>query len=187
MNESRVWEKLAGYCGALAPIVTLSLIMLSMYISPSFSITQDALSKLGVTPGLPSILFNFGLVLGGLMLMPFSLKIHRVMEKGKFLGFLFSLISLNIIAIGVFPQSHPFHLPLALSFFSLLPLILITLGILTLRDDAYTVGELEIISGAAIIAVWLVPWGSKGIPELTASVICSTWVIDKGVELAKNG
>lgn len=186
MDDSEIRRKLAGYCGLLAPITILTLIISAIYTSPDFNITEHALSTLGVTPGFPSILFNSALIIGGLLIIPFSLRIRESINGGKFLGFLFTLVSLDLIMVGIFHQGHPLHVPLAASLFSLLPAILITLGIFNIKSDSYTLGELEIISGIAAIAIWMLPWAGKGIPELVVALICSAWVMKKGAEILKN-
>lgn len=178
--------KIAGWCGVLAPTITLSLIILSILTSPSFDISTNTLSKLAVSEFIPSILFNLGLIVGGILLIPFSIKIYKSMKEEKILGPIISVIGLELILLGLFAAGHPLHIYLAVILFTFIPVILLLLGISKIRKNELTGGEIEIFSGAAIIAIWVLPWEFIGLKELLVVLITSAWIIKNSFSFLKN-
>ncbi|MEM4733673.1 MAG: hypothetical protein QXD70_04005, partial [Candidatus Bathyarchaeia archaeon] len=58
--RSVMWLKISGICGLLTPLMAFSCIFLAIYFAPEFSWTHNALSDLGVMPGVTAALFNYG-------------------------------------------------------------------------------------------------------------------------------
>ena len=64
MTEQRnlVYQKIGASSGIVAPIVAFVCILTAIASYPTFSWTNNALSDLGVVPGITGSLFNFGLL-----------------------------------------------------------------------------------------------------------------------------
>jgi hypothetical membrane protein len=84
-------------------------ISLSINSAPEFSWMENALSDLGVMLGVTSVLFNYGLIISGILGFIFATSLFRVLrfEINRGLGgaLIFSLACLALIAIGVFPRT----------------------------------------------------------------------------------
>jgi len=73
MNLKNVdWLKISGVSGVLAPLVAFTLISLAITSHPQFSWTGNALSDLGVVEGVTAVLFNSGLIIGGILAIIFA-------------------------------------------------------------------------------------------------------------------
>ena len=124
--------RLAGLSGVAAPLFAFTVLGLSIRSSPWFSWTKNALSDLGVSgPG--SYIFNYGLVLTGMLAMVFSLGLYELAESsvsGR-LGFLLSVAGdVFLSGIGIFPEtSGRIHYYVSVAFFVSMPLSMLALGI----------------------------------------------------------
>jgi hypothetical membrane protein len=72
--------KIAGFCGILAPLITILLVLIAVYYSPWFSWSANALSDLGAE-GTTSALFNSSLILCGLLIIPFALGLIKFLDQ----------------------------------------------------------------------------------------------------------
>ena len=68
-RKSIVRYRISGVCGVLTPVVTFVFISLSIASAPEFSWMENALSDLGVMPGATSALFNYGLIVSGILVL----------------------------------------------------------------------------------------------------------------------
>jgi len=192
-----VMQKIAGICGIIAPIIALSFIALAISYSLSwFSWTNNALSDLGGPPpatATAAVLFNSGLIIGGILGMMFAVGLMYNMRKqiesiGTFILFL-AIVSL--IAVGVFPETAGhIHLYVSVAFFALFPISLFFIGAPMTREPTerclgfvtLLLGVFAIISAAPIV---LVSVDDVGIHELLAVLSGSAWAIVFGVKLYK--
>lgn len=61
-----------GGCGIVTPVLAFTCILAAIYSYPGFSWTNNALSDLGIIPGVTGPLFNFGLYSSGLLTFNFA-------------------------------------------------------------------------------------------------------------------
>ena len=115
--------KISGICGILTPLVAFGCILLSIAYAPSFSWTDNALSDLGVMPNPTAILFNVGLITGGILAIAFAVGLFSFFKgtsAGRAGALLFLIDCLALTAIGVFSEnSKPMHLYASVAFFGL--------------------------------------------------------------------
>ena len=108
MNSKNVaWLKISGVSGIVTPIVAFAFISLAIVYSPQFSWTENALSDLGVQEGVTAVLFNYGLIIVGILALVFASGLF-VLQKtmlGKIGAFIFVLAALTLMAIDVFPEN----------------------------------------------------------------------------------
>jgi hypothetical membrane protein len=172
-------------------VVTLGAIFAAISLSPEFSWTAHALSNLGGNVGDAStpttrLIFNYGLILGGLVGMAFGLPmlgVFRNLVELAGVG-LFGLVLISMSLIGVFPLQTDLHIPVAIAFYMLLSAALWTYGVGNVfagdeRRGMYTVA-LAVLNGT----VWIL-WLATGdllrpglaFPELLGAFLFAVWAI----------
>lgn len=177
--------KIAGICGILIPIVIFSFIGLAISSSPWFRWTQHALSDLGVE-GISAIFFNSGMILGGILAFIFSLGLIKILSK-RTGAYLFSLSSLSLIGIGLFPETIDIaHFITSAAFFTLLALSLLAIG-LSLKQDQFErfMGSLALLFALVALssALFLIPWEGIAIPESFACFPAFIWCMIFGLKM----
>jgi len=190
-----VLQKICACCGLVAPIFTLSMILLAVGSYPQFSWSANALSDLGVVPGITSMLFNGGLVIGGFLTLLFALALYwhykgfgdegQGPARGKTLGvvgaILFFLTGILLMAIGVFTEEYrPAHYYVSVAFFVVFPISLFFQAFAHMKAGSLKMGALGMALGVLAGLVWLfqksVGFGSGvAIPEFLAALCVSLW------------
>lgn len=119
--------------GLIGIAVFIAVITLCIYQNPWFSITDNALSDLGVF-GIYPWMFSAGMVVTGICIIGFSTGLHVFLSlKFKPTSFGFILGGIGLIGVGVFP-SGPLHM--AAVFFMLICFILSLLFMIWHHEDA---------------------------------------------------
>jgi hypothetical membrane protein len=194
-----VWLRISGVCGILTPIVAFTCISLAIYFAPGFSWMENALSDLGVMPGVTSALFNYGLVAGGILGLVFATSLFGVMRFFDFLStdgkphmlfyrgesgaLFFSLACLALIAIGVFPENVRYAHGLAsVAFFVALFLALVLLGIAFLQVRRKPLAMFTLLLGVVAVVPWLLLFvvryvSGVAVPELISAVAGGLWAV----------
>jgi len=180
---------ISAICGLASPISTLSLIFLAISMSPWFSWTDNALSDLGVD-GLPSVIFNSSLVIGGILMMIFAAGLKELAPNHVLarLGiWILILSSLAMCGIGLFPETAGrIHFFFSLAFFVLLQLSLLSLGTAMIIDSHRgKLGWFTFLLGILAIAPWAFHWRGVAIPELTSSLAGTTWALIMGIRMIR--
>jgi len=172
--------RLAGFFGIVAPLFGLMIIGMSLWLSPWFSWTGNALSDLGAE-GFEAVVFNSGLAMTAALMMMFSAGLFE-MTKGDIVGragsALHMLAVALLIGIGVLNVTiEPWHLYVSVGFFVVLPLSAVFIGLFCFRKGMrfYTL----LSWGAAVLAavIWFLPWGSAAIPEALSVSYMAVWQI----------
>jgi len=193
-TKTDTWQKISGVCGIITPLVAFGCILLAILYAPNFSWTDNALSDLGVMQSPTSVLFNFGLVSGGILGMVFASGLPTFFKR-KFIGevgtILFVLDFLALTAIGVFPENtRPIHLFVSVSFFMLFPLAMVPIGasfILTSKKRmALLTFSIAIFAAAVWIAeFWLRCVPGVAIPETLSAAAGSVLTVVLGFNMVK--
>lgn len=166
-------SKKAALLGMLGPVIGIAGIFISMALSPEFSWSEHALSDLGIMEF--GIFFNTGLIICGIFYLLFSigLLLNIGREKmGMRIGSLFLILaSIALAGIGAFTMddaTYAVHFIFAMSFFALVLLAYIILGLSMIKDTEFRMlGVLGIVFGSMGIAGWALMGGSGAwaIPE----------------------
>jgi len=188
LNLRNLWTRIAGIVGVLTPFVTFAVILTAISHSPWFSWRRNALSDLGVSSGVAA-LFNLGLILGGILTLLFASGVYLAMKRTstRIGAAILILAALSLILIGVFPENigEP-HLYASVSFFILLPLSQIAIGMSMMKaENDRFVGMFSVIAGVATAFVWSLPSEGAAIPEALSSALASLWSIVFGLKLYK--
>jgi hypothetical membrane protein len=186
--------KISGIYGILAPVFAFTLILLAIANYSSFSWTQNALSDLGVVPGVTSSFFNSGLIICGVWGLNFTIGLFILMSEsilGRVGATVFASACLALVAIGMFPENiAPTHYYASVAFFVLLPIsMLILVGALWgARQTALSTFTLLLATVAA--TPWILLFSIRyvsgvAIPELISALAGAAWIIVLGSKMIK--
>ncbi len=193
-SRRKGWLQAAGIVGMLTPVFGFSFIGAAIAAFPQFSWTNNALSDLGIVPGVASILFNLGLCVSGLMFAVFSVGLLAFFgdrAMGKIGAAMFFLTSLSLEGIGIFPENaRPFHFIFSVMFFALLPLALLTATAYFALERKKSTAIFTLLIAAAAASPWvlllLVRYvAGVAIPELVSAAAGAAWVVLIGYRMFK--
>lgn len=195
--ETSSRRRVATACGLAAPVVALGAIALATLLAPpeTFAWRDRALSDMGRYGARTFPLFNGGLILGGLLGIPFGWRLWAAARNGlERLGVaLLWTATAALVGIGVFFLGHDafyldteLHVPVALLFFGLAPFAQWIYGSgLVLEGDA-RLGLVSVWLGIAHPLCWLGWLASRAgaadpsawfaVPEFVAAVAFGGWV-----------
>lgn len=167
---------------SMAFAVAYSSIAVSIMLSPWFSWSRNALSDLGhCIKSNVAVIFNFGLVAGGLMLALYSTVYLRRETKLTWILLFFTGFMLQLI--GVYDEAYgKIHLIVSVLFFILLDLSLL----------AYSL-EKKVKIGVLLFLLYLLTWiayytgvlkGGIAIPEFITSFIAAIFLVSKEFQAA---
>jgi hypothetical membrane protein len=190
-------ERYAVYCGLLAPVVSLGSTGLSTALAPASEFTWQAyaLSDLGRRGARTFLLFNGGLILGGLLGAAFAWPLWRhsrnLLERVGTVVFVPTVVGLGLV--GVFHLPHELHTPVALLFFIGGPVTQWLYGAgQMLADDAWF-GVVSVSLGVGHVVGW-VGWQLAvadseawfAVPEMIASLAFGLWTLALARSLLEN-
>ena len=179
--------RIAGWCGIATPILSLTLVFVSVALSPWFSWHANALSDMGVS-ATPNP-FNFGLIAGGLLYIVFAIGLWKWISVDSSVATIgkvaLMLGSIALPLIGVINEDFDrLHYIVAATYFLATPLGYLLIGTVMLKRGEQVPGILTIAAGiAAILAITLVPHKKIAVPEILASAIMGSWTFAMGVRL----
>lgn len=192
--KSVSWLKISGVCGILSPLTAFTLILLAITSYPQFSWIENALSDLGVQEGVTAILFNSGLVTGGILALTFAFGLFKILGDkalGKVGTFSFILAALALTLIGVFPENiKPTHYYTSVMFFTLFPISALIIGVTFLLKADLKMGFFAFLAASVAMAVWVIHWtvgfdSNVAIPETLSAIPASAWCIVLGFKMLK--
>ena len=190
------WLTRGGGTGIFTPVFAFVFIALSILTYPQFSWTNNALSDLGVVPGVTATLFNFGLCGSGLLSLNFAIGLYKYLAKnilGKIGAIVFFAAGLSLEGIGWAPENiRPFHYIFSVAFFTLVPVALLVIaGYLFITREKRLAGFTLLIAvlaaspWALYFLVQYVP--GVAIPELLSALAGSAWAVVVGWRMYKAG
>lgn len=176
------------WAGFLGPLIGLSFVLLAIVFAPDFSWESDALSHLGhwfrtdigPNPFVRALIFNSGLVVGGILIIYFTIDLIRQMKDVIIKLALLSIIvnALFLAAVGVFSENiSGGHIIAALGFFLSIPVSLILVGIGFLQNrNSRKVGI--VLVGLGILSIILFrPWASIAVWEYSMALVSTIAVV----------
>ncbi len=179
--------RLAGLCGLITPVFTLTLIFISIALSPWFSWHDNALSDMGVS-ATPNF-FNAALLIGGLLYLVFTIGFVRwqgLHSRWHTLGAAVLIAgAVGLLLVGVFTENAGrIHYYVAATYFLATPLAYILFGMAWLRRRARLMGWLTIAAGlAALLMITVVPHKRIAVPEILATLILASWTFALGLKM----
>jgi hypothetical membrane protein len=176
-------ERAALYAGPAAVAAGGLAVLAAALLSPSFTATGDALSNLGARGASTAPIFNGGLLLAGLLGLPFiwrvSVTVRTLAQRVGLALLAGSLVAMALV--GLFPLPRPEHGPAALAFFALFTVGLVVVGTGDVLAGRTRRGLAAIWLGVAHPTAWGV-WALAGpegiaIPEVVGAATLGTWVL----------
>jgi hypothetical membrane protein len=196
--------RIFGLCGILAPVIGLSSIFIAILYLPWFSWTEHYLSDIGGNPGsrylwstwgVPSVIFNFGLVAAGVLGICFAFGIKQskmIDSKLGDLGIAFFFLDAGaVIGVGLFTESTgEWRTFFSTAFFVLLGAGLTLIGIALLKLNEKKLGWFTIallIFGLCSVPLFMTPKpvGSNAIAEIIPIISISVFSIVLGFKLLR--
>ncbi len=180
-------QRIAAATGILAPIIAFTCILSAIASYPQFSWTNNALSDLGIVPGITGPLFNFGLCTCGILALIFAfLGLFVYLGKnwvGKIGSKVFAAATIALICIGIFNENFsPTHYFVSVTFFVLLPIsfFIITAAFGLLHQTKMAV--FTVLIGLAAATPWILYFtvhyvSGVAIPEFASGVAGAIWII----------
>jgi hypothetical membrane protein len=194
MQLPRIGKGSSPICGILAPIVAFAGIFGAIFSYPQFSWTDNALSDLGVVPGITSLLFNGGLIVAGALTLIFAANLRSILpgKLGTIAAFLFALVAIDLAAIGIFTEAfRPTHYYVSVFFFAVFPISLFFAAASLYKNNEGKMAALTLALSLAAIAAWIIQESigfGKGvaIPETIAALSVGIWAAVMGWKMMKN-
>ncbi|MCL6578031.1 MAG: DUF998 domain-containing protein [Candidatus Bathyarchaeota archaeon] len=186
--------RISGISGVITPVVAFTFISLAITYSPSFIWTDNALSDLGIQEGVTAPLFNYGLIISGILTLVFACGLFVLLSNrsmGKIGAFIFVLDALALTAIGVFPENiTPTHYQVSVAFFALYPISMFVIGASFLLEKQTKMGLFTFLTAAIAVAVWITYFSTHfvsgvAIPETVSALAASAWAIVLGCKMLK--
>ena len=178
----------------MAPVVAFTCILISIASYPPFSWTNNALSDLGIIPGITGPVFNFGLYCSGLLVLKFAafgLFKYLGSWMGKIGAATFAATAVVLIGIGVAPENVvPYHYLFSLAFFTLLPISLFIITVAFAFKHQTKLALFTLLTAAATATPWILQFTihyvqDVAIPEFASAVAGSVWAVLLGYKMLK--
>ena len=188
--EDIVPDEIGGICGITAPIVAYVFILISILVYPDFSWADNALSDLGAVDTAYNNIFNFGLILAGILGIIFVLAIIQFTESN--IGYVgiggFGAGMVSLILIGIFPSGTSPHFAVSIMFFSFTIAGLAIFGLDQFLDMEYVwsaiIWSSIILSAAAVGILYTTPFDlGAAIPEFLGTIPTIQFSIIYGTRL----
>lgn len=182
-----VRQKIAAVTGILAPLIAFTCILTATASDPKFSWTSNALSDLGIIPGITGTLFNFGLITCGLLALAFALfgllQYFQRSLVGKIGTAVFVAAIIALISIGVFNENFsPTHYLVSVTFFVTLPISLFIITSVFAIKHQNKLAWFTILMAIASAIPWILNFAinyapNVAIPEFTSGIAGAIWII----------
>jgi hypothetical membrane protein len=179
--------RLAGLCGLITPVLTLTLIFVSIALSPWFSWHDNALSDMGVS-ATPNP-FNAALLIGGLLYFIFTIGFLRWQGLRSGLAKIAAVAlvagAIGLLLVGIFTENAGrIHYYVSALYFLATPLAYALFGIDWLRHGEKLLGLLTIAAGiTAFLMIAAVPHKRIAVPEILAALTMGSWTFALGLKL----
>jgi len=195
MPNQTALQKIGAYCGFAAPIVAFGCITAAILSYPEFSWTNNALSDLGVVPGVTAHVFNFGLFTAGLLGVLFAVlglfNYFKDTTVGKAGALTFGLASVWLMAIGIFNEDfRPTHFIVSVLFFATLPIAFWIITAALYRRQEFKLAVFTLAASLVAAAPWILYYTihyvpNVAIPETISAVTGAAWAITLSVKMLK--
>lgn len=175
-----IYRRIFKYSGLVAVITAWIVIWICISLNPWFVFTRDAFSDLGGSEAYMPLIYNYGLIITGILILLYS--IYLILDsknKIETVGSAFMFIAgLFLILIGIFPSGTRPHTFVSLWFFIQANLSILTWGFGLVARNQKKIGE-SIILIALIggLIGFSVDWPSAAMAEAFGIIIIDLWVI----------
>jgi hypothetical membrane protein len=194
-NKAIIKQRMGAATGIAAPILAFVCILTSVTSYPKFSWTKNALSDLGISPGITGSLFNFGLYASGFLGLYFALfGLFSFLGNswvGKIGSSLFAATSMALISIGVFNESFQgIHFAVSIVFFVLAPISMFVITWAFLLAHQTKMAIFTVLIGIAAALPWIFQFTinfvpNVAVPEFLSGLAISIWTVTLSVKMIR--
>ncbi len=180
-------QKTGAACGFALPIIAFGAITAAILSWNQFSWTQNALSDLGVVPGVTAAVFNSGLFIAGVLGLLFSVlglfSYFRDTKVGKVGALVFGVATVWLIAIGIFNENfRPTHFIVSVLFFATLPIALWVITAALYKRREVKLAIFTLVASFVAAAPWILLYTihyvpNVAIPESISGLTGCVWVV----------
>jgi hypothetical membrane protein len=180
-------RNIGAAAGLATPIVAFSCISVAISSWSDFNWIDNALSDLGVAPGITAPVFNLGLTTAGVLAFCFAtLGIYSFFDKrliGKVGTAVFAAATVALTCIGIFNENFsPTHYIVSVAFFSLAPIGLFILTYAFWRCSQQGLAIFSVVIGLVAAIPWILQFTinyvpNVAIPETISAVAVSVWAV----------
>jgi len=180
VHYRKLFETLLKYSGIIAAIVAWAVIFICISLNPWFVFTEHAFSDLGASNANMPLIYNYGLILTGLIMLLYSAyQIEKARNNLEAVGGGFTFISgLFLMLIGLFPSGTRPHTFVSTWFFLQADMAILAwgLGLLKRRERGY--GYIFVVMGIVSPLIgFLIDWPSAATVEAFGIVVIDIWVL----------
>jgi len=186
-NKAIIKQKMGAAAGVASPILAFVCILTAVASYPKFNWANNALSDLGIIPGITGPLLNFGLYASGFLGLYFALfGFFSFIGKnwvGKIGASLFAATSIALILIGVFNESfHGIHYAVSVAFFALAPISMFIITCAFLFANQTKMAIFTVLIGVAAALPWVLQFTfnylpNVAVPEFLSGLAISIWTV----------
>jgi hypothetical membrane protein len=171
--------------GVAAVVVSLVAILAATFTAPWFSWAGNALSDLGTSDAPERLLFNYGLVLAGLLGLGFVPALRATASGvGRAAVVPYVAAMVGVAGVGLFPAGTALHFPAAATAYLGFVLAPVLHGVGDLRAGATGRGAVAVLDGVVHLAFWVL-WGTTltgvlpglAVPEFVGSTLFNAWAL----------
>jgi hypothetical membrane protein len=188
-------QRAGAGCGIATPVLAFTCILIAVYSYPAFSWTNNALSDLGIIPGVTGLLFNFGLYSSGLLTFSFAVfGLLNYLGKhwvGKAGAVAFAATGVALMCIGVFPENMvPYHYSFSVAFFVLLPISLLIITGAFAFERQTRMALFTLLTAVVAALPWVLLFAvhyvsGVAIPEFVSGLAGGVWAVVLGYKMIK--
>ncbi len=184
----------SSICGGIAPFFTYACILLAIGFYSQFNWANNALSDLGVVPGLTMTIFNGGLIIGGILFTIFAIGLTQFFSKkplGQIGAGALIIATISLICVGIFNEHvRPIHYIVSVSLFFFMPIALWILTLAFWKDDQKRMSIFTVIIGIAAAIPWILEFTvhyapNVAIPEFVSGLATSIWALTLSSKMLK--
>jgi len=177
--------KISGVAGFASTFFVFGCILVAVASWNQFSWVRNALSDLGVQSGFTAVIFNSGLVIGGLLFIIFTIGLYSFAGNhflGKVGAAVFVLACIMLIAIGVFNENFkPTHYIVSVGFFVSMPVSLMILVAGFWMQSRRKLAAFTLALAVLAASVWVLEFAfhyvsGVAIPEFVSGLAGAFWV-----------
>ena len=186
-SRSVTFQRIGAAAGIATPLLAFTCILTAIGSYPAFSWTNNALSDLGVIPGITGLLFNLGLIASGFLSFTFAVLglyiFLRANWTGKIGSAIFAAATLALIAIGIFNENFsPTHYLVSVAFFMLAPISLFILTGAFWLSHQRSLALFTVLVGVVAALPWLLLFAfnyvpNVAVPEFLSGLAVSAWTM----------
>jgi hypothetical membrane protein len=187
ISRSVTFQRIGAVAGIATPLLAFTCILTAIGSYPAFSWTNNALSDLGVIPGITGLLFNLGLIVSGFLSFTFAVLglyiFLRANWTGKIGSAIFAAATLALIAIGIFNENFsPTHYLVSVAFFMLAPISLFILTGAFWLSHQRSLALFTVLVGVVAALPWLLLFAfnyvpNVAVPEFLSGLAVSAWTV----------